>query len=360
MSSNEQFNFGPARKQLSSFTGATGTTGGSTGLVPAPSASDNTKFLKGDGTWAEPSGKADKVSSATNGNLAGLDSSGNLTDSGKKPSDFILASTKGTANGVAELDANGKVPASQLPSYVDDVESYSSVSAFPATGETGKVYIAEDTNLTYRWSGSAYVSIGNDLALGTTSSTAFRGDYGSTAYQHATDTDRITSVQTSKLYKIAVSAEGHVSSVSEVQKSDITGLGIPAQDTTYSAFTGAGASAAGSSGLVPAPSSGDQDKFLKGDGTWGVINSFYRQFWTSAQSISIALAANGKTHILWSAGSSAGTAGAMMDTAYGAIVIVSNGEYAVIHKGSSITVSVANNELTISTDTGIKMGIVEL
>lgn len=97
----------------------------------------------------------------------------------------IPTTQKGTASGVAELDANGKVPSSQLPSYVDDVLSYASQSAFPATGESGKIYIAEDTNKTYRWSGSAYAEISESLALGETSSTAYRGDRGKTAYDHS-------------------------------------------------------------------------------------------------------------------------------------------------------------------------------
>ena len=97
----------------------------------------------------------------------------------------IPSTDKGANGGVAELDSNGKVPSSQLPSYVDDVLSYASQSAFPATGETGKIYIAEDTNKTYRWSGSAYAEISASLALGETSSTAYRGDRGKTAYDHS-------------------------------------------------------------------------------------------------------------------------------------------------------------------------------
>ena len=79
----------------------------------------------------------------------------------------------------------GKVPTSQLPSYVDDVLEYANLAAFPATGETGKIYVALDTNLTYRWSGTAYVEISKSLALGETSSTAYRGDRGKTAYDHS-------------------------------------------------------------------------------------------------------------------------------------------------------------------------------
>ena len=97
----------------------------------------------------------------------------------------IPSTEKGSAGGVAELDANGMVPSAQLPSYVDDVLEYASLSAFPATGESGKIYVALDTNKTYRWSGSAYVEISPSLALGETSSTAYRGDRGKTAYDHS-------------------------------------------------------------------------------------------------------------------------------------------------------------------------------
>lgn len=84
----------------------------------------------------------------------------------------------GVANGVATLGADGKLPSGQLPSYVDDVLEYDKKSAFPATGETGKIYVTKDTNLTYRWSGKAYVEISSSLALGETSSTAYAGDKG--------------------------------------------------------------------------------------------------------------------------------------------------------------------------------------
>lgn len=90
----------------------------------------------------------------------------------------VDTSDVGSANGVAELDANGKVPSSQLPSYVDDVLEYADLAHFPATGETGKIYIAEDTNKTYRWSGSDYAEISESLALGETSSTAYAGNKG--------------------------------------------------------------------------------------------------------------------------------------------------------------------------------------
>lgn len=90
----------------------------------------------------------------------------------------IPATEKGTANGVASLDENGKVPAAQLPSYVDDVVEFDNRAAFPPTGEDSKIYVDKETNKTYRWGGSDYVEISASLALGETSSTAFPGDRG--------------------------------------------------------------------------------------------------------------------------------------------------------------------------------------
>lgn len=100
---------------------------------------------------------------------------GNVTNDAQ-----VKRSEMGKAGGVATLDGSGQVPASQLPSFVDDVLEYASKSAFPARGETGKIYVALDTNLTWRWSGSAYVEISKSLALGETSSTAYPGDKGKT------------------------------------------------------------------------------------------------------------------------------------------------------------------------------------
>lgn len=106
----------------------------------------------------------------------------------------LNTSLKGAVSGLAELDANGKVPSSQLPSYVDDViEGYFYNSKFykesahttVITGETGKIYIDLSTNKTYRWSGSAFIVVSETLALGETSSTAYRGDRGKTAYDHS-------------------------------------------------------------------------------------------------------------------------------------------------------------------------------
>ena len=204
---------------------------------------------------------------------------------------YIPTSKMGVANGVATLGTDSKVHSAQLPSYVDDVLEYDMLASFPETGETGKIYIAKDTNLTYRWSGTQYVEISASLALGTTSSTAYYGDKGKVAYDHsqakhartdATATAASTTngkikidgsdvtvythpgytAKSSGLYKITVDALGHVSATAAVAKGDLTGI--------IGNFGAASASAAGSTGLVPAPAKGDQSKFLRADGTWVV------------------------------------------------------------------------------------------
>lgn len=99
----------------------------------------------------------------------------------------IAASTKGQANGVASLGADGLVPSAQLPSYVDDVVelltlaatapasptagdkyyntgdtkiyTYSTTWGTGVTPEASKIYIALDTDISYRWGGSVMVKI---------------------------------------------------------------------------------------------------------------------------------------------------------------------------------------------------------
>jgi hypothetical protein len=71
----------------------------------------------------------------------------------------VETSLVGAASGIAQLDSGGKVPAAQLPSYVDDVLEYANLAAFPATGASGIIYVTADTNKTYRWTGSVYAEI---------------------------------------------------------------------------------------------------------------------------------------------------------------------------------------------------------
>jgi hypothetical protein len=111
--------------------------------------------------------------------------------------------TKGQASGLASLDETGKVPSAQLPSYVDDVLEFANAAGFPGSGESGKIYVAIDTNLTYRWGGTKYVEISPSIALGETSSTAFPGDRGKAledkVNSHVADTENPHSVTKSQV-----------------------------------------------------------------------------------------------------------------------------------------------------------------
>lgn len=101
---------------------------------------------------------------------------GDTSELNSKVQQFI--NSKGAPNGLASLNESGIIPSAQLPSYVDDVIEVDTFSNLPSTGESGKIYIVQDTNLTYRWSGTDYVEISKSLALGETSSTAYPGDKG--------------------------------------------------------------------------------------------------------------------------------------------------------------------------------------
>lgn len=101
---------------------------------------------------------------------------GDTSELNSKVQQFI--NSKGAPNGLASLNESGIIPSAQLPSYVDDVIEVDTFSKLPGTGESGKIYIVQDTNLTYRWSGTDYVEISKSLALGETSSTAYPGDKG--------------------------------------------------------------------------------------------------------------------------------------------------------------------------------------
>ncbi len=161
---------------------------------------------------------------------------GNLTNDAQ-----VKRSEMGVANGVATLGEDGKIPSSQLPSYVDDVLEYENKVAFPTTGESGKIYVAKDTNLTYRWGGSAYIEISASLALGETSSTAYAGDKGkaldtriSTAEGNiSTNAEEITSLETrtTKLENGTTPA-GKATKLATARKITLTGDALVIQPLT--------------------------------------------------------------------------------------------------------------------------------
>jgi len=110
------------------------------------------------------------------------------------------SANKGVANGYAALDAAGHVPANQLPSYVDDVLEFSNLASFPITGETGKIYVALDTNKTYRWSGTTYIFITSgavDSVAGKTGVvTLVKADVGLSNVDNTSDASKNSAVAT--------------------------------------------------------------------------------------------------------------------------------------------------------------------
>lgn len=266
---------------------------GEVGLGNVDNTADSAKSVKyatsagsaGAVAWANVSGKPTTFApSAHNHN----DLYYQKSEVDGKLSGKAASSHKHGAADITSVNASaitGTIAAANLPSFVDDVLEgyYGSDGVFyqhhdassgkysdAYTGETGKIYVNLNDNKTYRWSGSKYVVISETIALGETSSTAYRGDRGVVAYNHAAAKG---SAFASGLYKITTNKQGHVTAATAVQKSDITALGIPAQDTnTWNALKGATADAAGSAGYVAAPAKGQQGYFLRGDATWAAIS----------------------------------------------------------------------------------------
>lgn len=126
-------------------------------------------------------------------------------------STYMLSNLRGAANGVCPLGSDTKIPSAYLPGYVDDVLEYNSLSNFPATGEAGKIYVAKDTNKTYRWSGTQYTEISSSISLGETTGTAYDGGKGKNL------ADRFNIVEDN--YLVRMSTDG-LNSSSDIQHTE--------------------------------------------------------------------------------------------------------------------------------------------
>ena len=149
---------------------------GGTGLTLTHNATDGIVLNHDNSITAGTAG----TSSATSGSTLAVpyvtyDAQGHITATGTH-----THTVTGFLTSSSSLDASkltGTVPTSVLPSYVDDVLEYTAKANFPATGEEGKIYVDKTTNLTWRWGGSAYVEISPSLAIGSTASTAAKGNH---------------------------------------------------------------------------------------------------------------------------------------------------------------------------------------
>lgn len=134
------------------------------GDLPA-SITSNTTGNAATATTALSADTAVKLTTARNINGVLFDGTADITINAVDSTARIASSEKGANNGVATLDAGGKVPSSQLPSYVDDVIEAADFAALPVTGEASKIYVALDTGYIYRWTGSAYIQIPGGVQL---------------------------------------------------------------------------------------------------------------------------------------------------------------------------------------------------
>lgn len=190
---------------------------GNNGLVPAPTAGDANKALKGDGTWGE-------VSSGTIFYM-------NASETGATRHLYKSPDMTGLATMQDIIDANEEGQVIVRISTSADPTSYSDMylqNAYVATGDYQMIFL--DNRFYY----------GFDTTL--TSDNTF-------SFSKRELQDKLTAG-------------------TNVQ---INGNTISATDTTYTHFTGATASTDGVQGLVPGPLAGDQDKFLKADGTWATV-----------------------------------------------------------------------------------------
>lgn len=221
---------------IAAMTGASSSAAGKAGLVPKPAAGDQSKFLRADGTWVVPTNTDTKVtqniSSDTTGKTYPLIFSY-----------YEVGSTTATAQTVSRKDT---IYATPKDGSITATNFIGNINGMTINGTSGSTYDLGNITKVEASSTNGKIKInGTDT----------------TVYTHPSHTSK-----TSGLYKITVDSLGHVSAATAVAKSDITALGIPAQDT-WVAMTAATSSAAGTRGTVQPPA-GSTDKYLRGDNTW--------------------------------------------------------------------------------------------
>jgi len=297
----------------SNMTAATSSAAGKAGLVPAPAAGKQSSFLRGDGTWAVPTdtkythpaytAQASglyKITVDATGHVSAVTAvtKADITALGIPSTNTTYSAVTESANGLATSAMLTKLNAisdsADAVSFTQSLTSGTKVGTININGEdiilyapkntdthfTSHLYVGEsggNANATSATSNPYLLMVDNtthrdgvQLKAGSNMSiSAVNGVVTFTAtdtkYTHPTHT-----AYTSGLYKVTVDASGHVTSATAVTKDDITALGIPSTNTTYSNMTAATSSAAGKAGLVPAPAAGKQSSFLRGDGTWAV------------------------------------------------------------------------------------------
>ena len=179
----------------------------------------------GDANWQDPTGSVDSVNGQTGVVVLDADDIDDTSTTNKfvtssEKADIASAVQPGDLAGIATSGDYDDLSNKPDLSVFDEVEQYADLGSFPGTGDSAKIYVAQDSGLLYRWNGSAYTVVSGQLALGETSSTAYRGDRGKTAYDHS----QLTSGNPHSVSKSDVGL-GNVDNTSDADKpvSDATG-----------------------------------------------------------------------------------------------------------------------------------------
>lgn len=229
------------------MTGATASTTGAKGLVPAPAAGDQNKYLKGDGTWADSKGGLTELAYGT--------STWNDFITAYQAKDIVYCRASSNAD-----PGTGTQGRKAFMAYVNNADNPTevefqyvrSVSTKTSSQPVDQVFVYKLTNA----SGGTWTVESRNMAPKLAA-----GTNASVSYSNGTYT-------------------------------------VSATDTTYSAFTGATSGAAGTAGLVPAPAAGDQGKFLQGDGTWATVQAGPTVVQTTGQSTTDVMSQKAVTDII--------------------------------------------------------------
>lgn len=197
-------------------------------------------------------GTATALQTPRNINGVAFDGTANITINAVDATARVASSLLGAVSGVATLDAGGKVPTAQLPAYVDDVLEYANLAAFPGTGTAGIIYVALDTNKTYRWSGSAYVYITSgavDSVAGKTGVVALvKGDVGLGSVDNTADSAKpVSTAQATADTAIGTAAASDATTKANAAQAAAIAASAPvahvgAGGTAHAAVVAAGAS----------------------------------------------------------------------------------------------------------------------
>ena len=140
-----------------------------------------------------------------------------------------ISSNEVFLKGIKVLDSSNLIPSAILPSYVDDVLEFADLASFPATGESGKIYVAIDTNKQYRWSGSAYIQI---------TSGAVDSVNGETGIVVLTAGDIQMDSEATSVESKLISLQGEVDAVEGDVANLVTLSGVAVDSTELGSFTG--------------------------------------------------------------------------------------------------------------------------